>query len=117
MLTAAMEIAEQTGKHVSIHGGRRGHNPSGSNDRSEHRMDLGGSGAFDFHLFNSDGSQVADADAVKLIQETGGMPRGTRLIHHQKGTNTEGEHLHMDLRDDIGNRTESGGVYRPMKAP
>lgn len=117
LLTAAMEIAEQTDKHVSIHGGRRGHNPSGSNNESEHRMDLGGSGAFDFHLFNEDGSQVPDGDAVKLIMKTGGMPDGTRLIHHLKGTNTEGEHLHMDSRTDIGARTEKGGVYRPMRQP
>lgn len=115
LLTAAIQIAEQTGKHVSVHSARRGHNPSGSNDKSEHRMDLGGAGAMDFHLFNADGTQVPDAEAVKLIMDSGGMPEGTRLIHHEEGTNTEGEHLHMDLRTDKGNMTEKGGAYRPMR--
>jgi hypothetical protein len=115
LLTAAIETAEQTGKHVSSHSARRGRNPRGSNDKSEHRVDLGGNSAFDFHLFDDDGTQVPDGEVKGLILKTGGMPRGTRLIQHTKGTNTEGEHLHVDQREEVGNRTETGGVYKPMR--
>ncbi len=117
LTTGAMTIAEQTGKHVSIHGGSRTFNPDGSDDASEHRTDLGGGGAIDFHLTNEDGTRVPDAEAVDLIMKTGGMPDGTRLIYHGPATNTGGEHLHMDKRPDIGNRREERGEYRPLKKP
>jgi hypothetical protein len=117
LVDGARTLAGQTGRHVSIHGGDRGFNPEGSNDFSQHRIDLGGKGAIDFHLFNADGTQVPDAEAVTLIQESGGMPKGMRLIHHGPQTNTQGQHLHGDTRTDIGDRKEERGVYTPLKKP
>ena len=39
---------------------------------------------------------------------------GVRLIVHGPGTNTEGPHLHADLRTDMGHRYETGGNYTPL---
>jgi hypothetical protein len=113
---ALEEIARQTNSHVTVHGGDRAFNPSGSNNRSEHRLDLGGRGAADFHLYYECGERIADDEAVRRIfygglNPNGGLPPGTRLIQHGPGTNTEGPHLHMDTRTDIGNRYETGGIY------
>lgn len=111
VLSGLRGIAKATNLHVSVHGGDRGHNPTGSNNRSEHRIDLGGSGAADFHLFNADGTQVNDATGAELILETGGPPEGTRLLYHGPQTNTEGEHLHLDTRTDKGNAIENRGRF------
>lgn len=109
------KIANATRLHVTVHSGDRGHNPKGSNNRSEHRLDLGGGGAADFHLFREDGTRVSDAEAAGLILETG-VPEGTRLLYHDEATITEGEHLHLDTRTDKCNCIESGGNYSFLTA-
>ena len=92
VLTGIGRIAEMINLHASVYGGDRTTNRRGSFDRSEHRIDTGGKGAADFHLFNPDGTQVNDATAAKLVLEAGGVPEGTRRIYHGPQTNTQAEH-------------------------
>jgi len=50
-----------------IKSGDRGADPTGSNERSEHRTDLGGQGALDLHLYRADGTQVPDRTAARWL--------------------------------------------------
>lgn len=85
LTTGAMAIAEQTGKHLSIHGGSRTFNPDGSNDASQHRTDLGGGGAIDFHLFNRDSSihGVLLSSLADRRSHTSGMSTGRQFLRRK----------------------------------
>jgi RHS repeat-associated protein len=98
---------------VVVHSADRTATPKGSkSNQSEHRTDQGKAGAVDLHVYQEDGTKVSDANAAKTL----GLARsllgtGVRIIWHTKKTNTEGEHVHVDTRTDVGDREESRGQY------
>ena len=114
----AKGLAESVSGHVVVHSGDRSIIPQGGSRRSEHlTTDINpeARGAIDFHVYSSAGKQVSDAQVASVAVNSGlAQEHGVRLIVHGVGTNTEGPHLHADLRTDVGHRFETGGGYTPL---
>ena len=102
------DLAVEYNVHVRVHSGDRDFVPKGGAKHSAHLEKK----AIDLHLYEGDGSQISDEAAAVMVMSSQALEdHKARVIWHDKGTQTEAPHIHVDLRRDAGDRHEMGGQY------